>query len=83
MRVICPYCYQKALITSTSQLSQTVKDLYCACSNTAQCGATFVFTLAHKHDLNPPRQTTVQIAASLIKNLSDHERKTLQISLFD
>jgi len=82
MRVICPHCYQKALITSTHQLSERVKDLYCTCTNSISCGASFVFTLAYKHDLNPPQQTTLQIAATLIKHLPIHERKQLQMDVF-
>jgi len=82
MRVICPHCYSKALITSTNQMSDTVKDLYCTCTNGRDCGASFVFTLAYKHDLNPPQKTTLQIAATLIKNLQPAERKQLQTDVF-
>jgi len=82
MRVICPHCQKKALITSSNELSGTVKDLYCACTNTRECGASFVFTLAYKHDLNPPQKTTLQIAATLINNLQPAQRKQLQVDLF-
>lgn len=82
MRVICPHCFSKALITSSNQLSDTVKDLYCSCTNSRSCGATFVFTLAYKHDLNPPRNDTVQIAAALIGRLSQSDRQGLQRDLF-
>ena len=83
MRVLCPHCQTKALITSTNQLSDTVKDLYCTCTNTRECGASFVFTLAYKHDLNPPQKTTLQIAAALINNLQPVQRKQLQADLFN
>jgi len=82
MRVLCPHCKTKALITSTNELSDTCKDLYCICTNAADCGATFVFTLAYKHDLNPPQKTTLQIAAALVSNLSGHDKKQLQRDLF-
>lgn len=82
MRVLCPHCRAKALITSTNQLSDSVKDLYCACTNGQECGATFVFSLALKHGLNPPRQTTLQIAAALINNLTEVERQRLQADMF-
>lgn len=78
MRVICPYCHQKAIITSSSELSEQVKDLYCQCGNTKTCGASFVFTLAFKYALNPPQQTTLQIAASLVASLNHGERQQLQ-----
>ena len=35
MRVLCPHCKTKALITSTNELSDTCKDLYCICTNAA------------------------------------------------
>lgn len=82
MRVVCPHCQMKALITSSNELSGTVKDLYCTCTNTRECGASFVFTLAYKHDLNPPQKTTLQIAATLINNLKPDQRKQLQVDLF-
>lgn len=77
MRVHCPHCSTKAIITSTDALSERVKNLYCQCTNTQKCGASFVFTLAFKHTLNPPQQTTLQIAAALINTLDHADRKQL------
>ena len=77
MRILCPHCHTKALITSSNDLSIKVKDLYCQCTNTTLCGASFVATLAFKHDLNPPQQTTLQIAAALINKLEYSERLQL------
>jgi hypothetical protein len=82
MRVVCPHCSKKAIITSSNAMSETVKDLYCQCTNTKDCGASFVFVLSYKHDLNPPVKTTLQIAASLINNLKPDQRKQLQVDLF-
>ncbi|WP_350226598.1 ogr/Delta-like zinc finger family protein [Methylophaga marina] len=33
MRIECPHCHRKAIISSTNALSHTVKDLYCQCTN--------------------------------------------------
>ena len=82
MRVICKYCQSKALITSSNELSNTVKDLYCQCTKTRECGASFVYTLAYKHDLNPPQSTALQIAATMIKNLNPADKQSLQSDLF-
>jgi len=82
MRVDCPHCLSKARITSRNQLSARVADLYCQCMNTRECGASFVFSLAYKNDLNPPQKTTLQIAATLINNLPDDQRKRLQVDMF-
>lgn len=84
MRIDCPHCLGKALITSTNALSPTVKDLYCQCVNTRECGASFVFKLGYSHDLNPPIKTTQQLAASILKSLPLAERQALigQIDMF-
>ena len=78
MRVICPHCHGKALITSSNIFSETVRDLYCTCINSRECGASFVMTLAFKHDLNPPQQTTLKIIATLIQHLNAVEKRQLQ-----
>ncbi|WP_390445901.1 ogr/Delta-like zinc finger family protein [Pseudoalteromonas sp. MTN2-4] len=69
-----PYCESKAIITSRENQSADIADLYCTCTNTKECGATFVTTIAFKHFLNPPRKDTAQMAASLIKNLTKTEQ---------
>jgi len=78
MRVICPHCLSKALITSSNRLSDQVTDLYCQCTNAAECGASFVSTLAYKHALNPPMRTTTEMAMSLVSRLSKEEKAELQ-----
>jgi len=57
--------------------------MYCQCTNTKECGASFVMTQALKHYLNPPQATTLQIAASLINTLNSADKqKLLQNDLF-
>ena len=82
MRASCPHCQTKAIITSSNKMSDTVKDLYCQCENTRHCGASFVFTLAYKHDLNPPVNSTLDIACHLINRLSKEEKANLQTNVF-
>ena len=77
MLVRCPNCQAKARISSSSELSPTVRDLYCQCSDVKNCGATFVMSLAFKHYLNPPASTTQQLAANLINHLPKEQRKEL------
>lgn len=77
MRVNCPKCESKAIITSRENQSAGVADLYCTCTNTKECGTTFVTTVAFKHYLNPPKKGTTQIALSLLKNLSKYEQLEL------
>jgi hypothetical protein len=79
MTVYCPNCQSKARITSRNNLNdaRTVADLYCQCLNTKDCGATFVSTLGFKHYLNPPAQSTAQLAANVLNTLTKAERAEL------
>ncbi|NOR69193.1 MAG: transcriptional regulator [Methylomarinum sp.] len=78
MRIICPHCGSKAVISSSNKLSNQVKDLYCQCENTIHCGAGFVSTLAYKHTINPPAHTVLEMAMSLLNSLSKEEKAELQ-----
>ncbi len=77
MRINCPHCQTKAVINSSNELSPSVKDLYCSCTNVMECGATFVYRLGYTHDLNPPLKSTQQLAIAVLKNLSINERQAL------
>jgi hypothetical protein len=78
MRIECPHCLQKAIITSRNNLTEakTVVDLYCKCTNAA-CEATFVCMMSFKHNLNPPAKTTAQLAKNLLSRLSYDEQAKL------
>lgn len=78
MRVVCPHCSKKAIITSSNAMSK-VNDLYCQSSNTKDYGGQFCVCTAFNHDFIHP---TLQIAASLINNLKPNQRKQLQVDLF-
>lgn len=58
---------------------KTIADLYCFCTNTDDCGATFVMTLAFKfkHYLNPPSTSTAQLAQNILNNLTKTEQASL------
>lgn len=77
MRVYCENCNTKALITSSNKISETLTELYCQCTNTKDCGGGFVVSLAFKHYTTPPRKTTLQMAAALLKQLPVSERDAL------
>jgi hypothetical protein len=84
MRVICPFCSHKALITSRNSFNDenTISDLYCICTNTKDCAATFVYTLAYKHVINPPARTTAEIALNLVNRMTKEEKASLRHNLF-
>lgn len=77
MRVYCPNCKSKAVITSSHKQSDTVTDLYCTCTNTIDCSASFVYTLSHKHYINPPLNTVQEAALSILRVLSRKELNDL------
>ncbi|WP_245921256.1 ogr/Delta-like zinc finger family protein [Bowmanella denitrificans] len=77
MRITCPTCKAKAVITSRENKTDTVADLYCMCTNAKECGHTFVYTLGYSHTLNPPRASTLDLAARLINTLTPIERQQL------
>jgi len=79
MRIYCPSCGQKAYVTSRNNLNdeKTVADLYCQCLNTQDCGASFVMALGLKRILNPPVNSTRQLAANLLNSLPKHQRDEL------
>jgi len=81
MRIMCPHCGSRAIITSSNKLSNQVSDLYCQCKNLTECGGTFVSTLAFKHTINPPARTTTEMAMNLLNRLSIEEKAALQESL--
>lgn len=80
MRVICPECGEKARIHKSNRLTNSVADLYCACSDPA-CGHTFVMNLSYSHSLSPSAKTTSQLAFDLVKALPPEARQQLKHQL--
>ncbi len=76
-RVNCPSCEQKAFVTSREIQSAHVTHLYCSCSNSKDCGATFRVTIGFDHYLNPPKMNTAQMAADLLKLLPRNKQLEL------
>ncbi|WP_187985123.1 ogr/Delta-like zinc finger family protein [Vibrio metschnikovii] len=80
MRVICPECGEKARIHKSNRLTNSVADLYCACSD-PECGHTFVMNLSYSHSLSPSAKTTSQLAFTLMKALPPQQRQELKQQL--
>ncbi|MDO6426217.1 ogr/Delta-like zinc finger family protein [Thalassotalea sp. 1_MG-2023] len=76
-RVNCPNCQSKAVVTSKETLSSHASHLYCSCTNTKECGATFRVTLGFDHYLNPPMASTAQMAAAYLKQLPREQQLDL------
>lgn len=76
-RVLCPNCEAKAIVTSREKQTTGVSHLYCSCTNSKECGATFRVTQSFDHYLNPPLRSTQDLAASLLKSLSKEQQLSL------
>lgn len=77
MRIICPHCKQKTVITSRTSLTDTVQDLYVQCMNTVNCGKKMVWRLSLSHDLDPLEPA--DMIRMLSQRLDDKQRE--QISM--
>ncbi len=80
MRVHCPACGQRAIITKTNQLSLAHADLYCSCKD-SECGHTFVANLSFSHTLSPSAHTSSALVSELVKALSPMQRQQLSLEL--
>ena len=76
MKVVCPHCGEKSGISSTKQITGTIRELYCHCENSL-CDARFVMSLAHKHDTTPPKPIMEQAIIELVRRLSPREKQQL------
>ena len=81
MRVYCPHCRAKALVRSSQFQSDTVRELYCDCTN-SKCLSRFVMSLSHKHDVQPPLEKMNGMLEEMLRNLPSEQRRAL-ISAFN
>ena len=70
MRVECNRCGKSATIYSSRKESDSVKILYCSCSN-PHCGHTFVMSLSFSHTLSP---SVLDFPEDVIKKLQTATR---------
>ncbi len=76
-RVSCPNCEAKAIVTSRETQTAGVSHLYCSCTNSKDCGATFRVTQSFDHYLNPPVRSTQDLAAALLRKLPKEQQLSL------
>lgn len=76
MRVYCPCCEHKAVITSNNKFSNEVKDLYAKCLSPL-CGAGFKMTLAVAGIIQPPINQTNSLLAELLTKMPQKERQEI------
>lgn len=68
MRVNCPHCQTKMIITHPVRISKRVSDLYTSCPN-IDCGARCIMRLSHISDLTPPAATLTAAMHEWFANL--------------
>ncbi|WP_176013070.1 ogr/Delta-like zinc finger family protein [Victivallis sp. Marseille-Q1083] len=76
MRITCPHCQSRALITHSSRLSRTVAEIYCVCKSD-DCAARFVMRIAFSHDVTPPASTLTNSLYEQIANLPERDKAEL------
>lgn len=74
MRVYCNRCQKVAVIQSSSQESESVKKLYCTCSN-PECGHTFVMDLSFSHTISP---SALDLPEELLDKIRQYTRPQQQ-----
>ena len=77
VRVQCIKCGKVGRIESSSQEAETVKKLYCSCTN-PKCGHTWVEELAFSHTLSP---SALDLSTQLREKIQ-HVPPAEQVKLF-
>lgn len=76
MRVKCPHCHCKAIVTHRVPISAKSDDIYVNCPN-PDCGARSVMRISHVYDLTPPAATLTDAMHEWFANLPDDEKRAL------
>lgn len=80
MRINCPHCKSKAIITNSSPVTDKVKDLYANCTN-PDCGARFVSVVEYKYDISPSKKKIKSAIEELIMAMSPRDKLDLRNKL--
>lgn len=73
-RILCPHCRTPLQITTTKQVTKTVRDVYANCNNN-DCLARPVMTISHKCDRQPPISQLTGTGGLLEKLFGDLDKK--------
>jgi len=76
MRLRCPYCHRRMVVSHSHEISARQTDVYANCTN-PECHARSVFRISHVHDLTPPASTLLDALHEILANLPDQERRAL------
>lgn len=76
MKIPCPHCSARAIVTHHHRISPKIADIYINCTN-IDCGARSIMRISHAADLTPPASTLTDALHEIIANLPDEERRDL------
>ena len=76
MRINCPHCQEKAIITHNVKISSRVSDIYITCRN-LKCGARNVMRVSHAYTITPPAETLTAAMHEWFANLPEQEQKAI------
>lgn len=76
MRIKCPECGARAVITSTNPIHPQLTEAYCACRD-VNCGHTYVLQVSFKHTLSPSRKSVDDLLVGLICSLGQKQKAEL------
>ena len=76
MKIKCPHCEARAIITHHNRISRKSADVYLNCTS-KDCGARSVMRISHAYDLTPPASTLTDALHEIIANMPDEERRDL------
>lgn len=76
MLINCTICGSKSTILSRASKDPKVADLYCSCRD-AECGHTFVMTLAFSHTLSPSAKDLNKLLIDMLRRLPKPEQLEL------
>lgn len=79
MRIQCK-CGHKSRISHSVPMGENpgdLRELYCQCMDTVNCGRTFVMTLAFSRTINPPVNSYEQLLLQRLRQLPEAEQQRL------
>ncbi|MEA4863365.1 hypothetical protein SDC9_196642 [bioreactor metagenome] len=76
MKILCPHCRSKAIITHRKELSDKITEFYAECTS-AECAARFVARVYYSHDITPPVGVLTNSLFEQAANLPEREKAEL------
>ncbi|MDC9589185.1 ogr/Delta-like zinc finger family protein [Xenorhabdus sp. XENO-10] len=74
LKIFCPECGAKAVISKTNRKHHEIADLYCACAD-IECGYRFVMNLTFSHTLSPSAKNGDKLLRTMVNNLNPQQRQ--------